>query len=389
MLATTLIVSVAYLIAPLPGRVRVPSSPVLVAMIDESPTMRPAAATLSAEAEALMAAAPQLPSSTEERKAIQLPDIPKSKIRRGDYVVHIHYGVALFEGVFLSQTFRRLENGTRVQLKVLRLKFRDGIFEVRPKDASASLKLFKRKEDVELAYETVKLDAMRSRRSWQKRKERAAKKVWDVAADLVKMYAERQDLRRESCPPDGPRMAKFADAFPYSPTADQERTFGEIEADMVQSEQPMDRLVCGDVGFGKTEVAMRAIYRAVCAGRQVALLAPTTVLAAQHYRSLLQRMPDVRVELLSSLVKRKAAETAKIREEVADGQVDVLVGTHAILSPKVLLHVHARTCQASTHTPATHAHAKQARACSLDRLLARALPHLPSSRHPPLTGELL
>ena len=97
----------------------------------------------------------------------------------------------------------------------------------------------------------------------------------------------------------------------------------------------MDRLVCGDVGFGKTEVAMRAIYRAVCEGRQVALLAPTTVLAAQHYRCLLARMPDVRVELLSSLVKRKPAETAAIRQAVTDGEVDVLVGTHALLSPKI------------------------------------------------------
>ena len=104
---------------------------------------------------------------------------------------------------------------------------------------------------------------------------------------------------------------------------------------MVQSSQPMDRLVCGDVGFGKTEVAMRAIFRAVCAERQVALLAPTTVLAAQHLRVLRRRMPDVRVEILSSLTKRTAAETAALHSEIAAGEVQVLVGTHALLSPKV------------------------------------------------------
>ena len=156
-----------------------------------------------------------------------------------------------------------------------------------------------------------------------------------VASDLVKMYAERQQLSRPPCPADDERMTKFADAFEYEPTEDQKRTFDEIAHDMIESDQPMDRLVCGDVGFGKTEVAMRAIYRAVCAGRQVALLAPTTVLAAQHLRSLRARMPDVRVELLSSLVKRKPKENAQLREDITEGAVDIVVGTHAILSPKV------------------------------------------------------
>ena len=289
-----------------------------------------ASARFKANAAAAAAAAPK------PQAPIALPQLPKSKIRRGDYVVHQHYGIGLFEGVFRSQTFQHLPNGTKVALKALKIKFKDGYLEVFPKEASQDLKLFKRKEDVEAAYETVRLDGMRSRRSWQKRKERAAKKVWAVASDLVAMYAERQQLTREPCSPDAETpMAAFEAAFPFEPTPDQQRTFDEVAADMINSHQPMDRLVCGDVGFGKTEVAMRAIYRAVCSGRQVALLAPTTVLAAQHYRCLLARMPDVRVELLSSLVKRKAAETAAIRQDVADGKVGVLVGTHAILSPKI------------------------------------------------------
>ena len=268
-----------------------------------------------------------------------LPELPASKIRRGDYVVHNDYGVGLFEGVHKMADRRvNLETGERIIMKAVKVKFRDGELEIPPSQAKRALKLYKRKEDVEAAYETVKLDGMRSTRSWKRRKERAAKKVWAVATDLVKMYAERQQLTRTPCPPDDARMATFATGFPYAPTPDQERVFEEVRHDMVESQQPMDRLVCGDVGFGKTEVAMRAIYRAVCAGRQVALLAPTTVLAAQHYRLLLQRMPDVRVELISSLVKRKPAETAAIREGVATGDVEVLVGTHALLSPKITFH---------------------------------------------------
>ena len=266
-----------------------------------------------------------------------LPPLPKSKIRRGDYVVHRQYGVGLFDGLFeLKGVYRGTNAAGEKQLaRALKVRFRDGILEVSPKDAAKELKLFRRHEDAEAAFATVKLDGMRSQRSWQKRKEKAAKKVWAVAADLVRMYAERQQLVREPCQPDDARYAKFAEGFAFEPTPDQQRTFDEIRHDMVENTQPMDRLVCGDVGFGKTEVAMRAIYRAVCSGRQVALLAPTTVLAAQHYRSLLVRMPDVRVELLSSLVKRKPAETAKIKEDVSTGDVEVLVGTTALLSGNV------------------------------------------------------
>ena len=268
---------------------------------------------------------------------MQLPELPQSKIRRGDYVVHSDFGVGLFEGVHATSTFRVLKDGSEVRLKALKVKFRDGTLDVPPAHAKKAVKLYKRHEDVEANLEVVKLDGMRSTRSWKRRKVRAAKKVWAVAADLVKMYAERQQLTRPPCKPDShyPRMKAFEEAFPYKPTPDQERTFAEVADDMVNASQPMDRLVCGDVGFGKTEVAMRAIYRAVCAGRQVALLAPTTVLAAQHFRVLTARMPDLRIELLSSLVKRKPAETAAIRDAVSEGKVDVLVGTHALLSPKV------------------------------------------------------
>jgi|MDSY01.2.fsa_nt_gb transcription-repair coupling factor (superfamily II helicase) len=217
----------------------------------------------------------------------------------------------------------------------------------------------------------------------QRRKAKAAKNVFKVAADLLAMAAARQNnLQRTPCAPDSKRMLAFEAGFEYEPTEDQHSTFAEVRDDMVDGGKPMDRLICGDVGFGKTEVffyyltqpmfffhmphsppsciislnpccfpyatlppflcitdmcvfpqaAMRAAYRAVCNGRQVAFLAPTTVLAAQHLRTLRKRMPDVRVEMMSSLIKRTPAQKADLLEELAQGHVEVLVGTHALLS---------------------------------------------------------
>jgi len=286
---------------------------------------------------AAAAAAAATAAARAPRDGIELPELPKSKIRRGDYVVHRQYGVGNFEGVFQTTDLVYLANGTKVRRRALKVRFRDGALEIDPRDATDDIKLFKRREEVG-DYGTVRLDGLRSRKSWEKRKERAAKKVWAVAADLVKMYAERQQLSRQVCPQDDERMEAFASNFKFTPTPDQQRTFDEVEHDMVESTQPMDRLVCGDVGFGKTEVAMRAIFRAVCAGRQVGLLAPTTVLAAQHLRVLRARMPGVRIEILSTLVKRKPAERAQILEDITAGKVEVVVGTHALLSPKVSFH---------------------------------------------------
>ena len=287
-----------------------------------------------------MASPARLSAMVEEREELgqqqsplKMPPLPKSKIRRGDYVVHKDYGIGLFEGLFGIAGYVLTKSGEKKQLRALKVRFADGMLDIATRD-SGDIKLFKRKEEVG-EYGVVRLDKMRSRGTWEKRKQRAAKKVWAVAQDLVSMYATRQNLTRAPCPPDGERMARFVDAFEFEPTDGQQGAFAAVEADMCVSTQPMDRLICGDVGFGKTEVAMRAIYRMVCAGRQVGLLAPTTVLAAQHLRVLRARMPDARVELLSSLVKRRPAELAEIRARIEAGDVDVVVGTHALLSPKV------------------------------------------------------
>lgn len=224
-------------------------------------------------------------------------------------------------------------DGSWVPEKALKIKFKDGTLDV-PLASKGDIKLFKRKEEVG-EFETVRLDGLRSRKTWQNRKAKAAKNVIKVASELLTLYAERQELRRDPCPPDGEAFAQFAAEFQYEPTADQLRCFAEVEADMCRNDRPMDRLVCGDVGFGKTEVAMRAVFRMVVAGKQVAFLAPTTVLAAQHLRVLRARMPSVRVELISSIVKRKPGELQQVRDEIAAGTVSVIVGTHALLSNKV------------------------------------------------------
>jgi transcription-repair coupling factor (superfamily II helicase) len=151
-----------------------------------------------------------------------------------------------------------------------------------------------------------------------------------VALDLVKLYAERHQAAGFPFPPDGPWQNELEDSFPYEPTPDQVKAIGEVKRDMEQP-QPMDRLVCGDVGFGKTEVAIRAIFKAVTAGKQVAMLAPTTVLAQQHWRSLSERFAPypIKVSLLNRF--RTASERKAIQDGLGEGTVDVVVGTHQLL----------------------------------------------------------
>ncbi|GMI38543.1 hypothetical protein TeGR_g13239, partial [Tetraparma gracilis] len=175
--------------------------------------------------------------------------------------------------------------------------------------------------------------------AWEKKKEKVRQGAHEIAEEVLALYATRDRLRR---PPFSDRLsplvANFSATFPYPPTPDQARCFAAVEQDMVYRTRPMDRLICGDVGFGKTEVAFRALYRCVAAGRQAALLAPTTVLAGQHYKNLAQRMEPfgVRVAMLRGRVASKYRGRLGGREQVkegsADGTVDIVVGTHALLS---------------------------------------------------------
>ncbi len=170
--------------------------------------------------------------------------------------------------------------------------------------------------------------------TWEKTKSRVKAKMRDMADELLKLYAQRRMSKGFSFSPDSNWQREFEDSFEYSATKDQLNAMGQIKGDM-ESEQPMDRLLCGDVGFGKTEVAMRSAFKALGDGKQVAVLAPTTVLSFQHFETFKRRFASfpVRVELVSRF--RSAKETKVVLEELAAGKVDVLIGTHRLLSKDV------------------------------------------------------
>ena len=203
------------------------------------------------------------------------------------------------------------------------------------------------------------LSTLFDRRKWNKRKSTVEEGSKSLAVNLLKMMAIRNSLHRTPCSRQPELYAEFERNFTYTPTVDQLVCFADIERDMVNNTRPMDRLICGDVGFGKTEVAMRgtplflflsalifftlshlsklfttfeAIYRAVLSGRQVALLAPTRVLALQHLRVLKTRMPQVNVQLLRGGGK---GDALGVKKSLKSGDCQVVVGTHALLSPSV------------------------------------------------------
>ena len=170
--------------------------------------------------------------------------------------------------------------------------------------------------------------------AWTNAKKKAEKAVFDYAAKLLEMHAAREVQKGFAFPPDNKWMREFESSFLYKETPDQLRAIADAKSDM-EGERPMDRLICGDVGFGKTEVAIRAAFKAVCAGKQVALLVPTTVLAEQHYRNFRERMSDypVTVGLLSRF--RSRAQQAETTKGMLDGSVDIVIGTHRLISKDV------------------------------------------------------
>jgi transcription-repair coupling factor (superfamily II helicase) len=169
---------------------------------------------------------------------------------------------------------------------------------------------------------------------WQKAKNKAAEQVRDVAAELLNVYANRAARPGLACNPPNEQYAAFAAAFPFEETPDQQRAIEQVSADM-QSASPMDRLVCGDVGFGKTEVAMRAAFLAVQSNKQVAVLVPTTLLAQQHYQNFLDRFADwpIQIATLSRFVTAK--EQQKVITQLSEGKVDIVIGTHKLLQEEI------------------------------------------------------
>ncbi|HEY0009493.1 MAG TPA: transcription-repair coupling factor, partial [Tepidisphaeraceae bacterium] len=169
---------------------------------------------------------------------------------------------------------------------------------------------------------------------WDKQKEKVAEAVMDMAADLIEVQAARAAEIGVAFPPDTEWQQEFEAAFPYQPTVDQVTAADDIKSDMMKP-RPMDRLLCGDVGYGKTEMAMRAAFKACEAGKQVAVLVPTTVLAEQHYRSFRERMSAYPFEIESISRFRTTKESKSITKRLGEGKVDVIIGTHRLLSKDV------------------------------------------------------
>jgi transcription-repair coupling factor (superfamily II helicase) len=242
--------------------------------------------------------------------------VDPNKMLPGDFVVHRNHGI----GRFLKLEKLAIGGEARDYLVV---QYADGLLRVAA-DQLGSLGRYRASSD-----SPPELNRMGGT-AWTKAKERARKAVAKVAMDLVKLYAERHKAPGFAFPADGPWQGELEDSFPYDPTPDQLKAIVEVKRDM-ERDQPMDRLVCGDVGFGKTEVAIRAIFKAVTAGKQCALLAPTTVLAQQHWRTLSERFAPypLKVALLNRF--RTAAERKTILESLASGATDVVVGTHQLL----------------------------------------------------------
>ncbi len=244
-----------------------------------------------------------------------------SELVEGDFVVHLQHGIALYRGLTKLDTAQGLR-------EVISLEFDDHVTLHVPLQESHLISRY-----VGLSKTKPQLGRIGSGR-WEKARKAAELATIDLAAELLRIHAAREAQPGHAFPPDTTWQKEFEASFPFTETRDQLKAIGETKADM-ENTRPMDRLICGDVGFGKTEVAIRAAFKAVQGGRQVAVLVPTTVLAQQHLNTFRERMAGypVAVEMVSRF--RTAAEQKKILTATAAGQVDILIGTHRLLQRDV------------------------------------------------------
>ncbi len=244
-----------------------------------------------------------------------------SQFNEGDFVVHVHHGVAKFLGV------RKVGVDGREQ-EVLTLEYSGGALLHVPVEQAHLVGRY-----VGVGRAMPKLDEMGGSR-WGKAAAQAQRAILDYAAEMLKVEAERKSNKGFACAPDNEWQKEFEDSFLYDETPDQLTAISDTKEEM-ESTKPMDRLICGDVGFGKTEVAIRAAFKAVMNGKQVAVLAPTTVLAQQHERTFRERMADypVRIDLVSRF--RTKSQQRKSIAAAREGVVDILIGTHRLLQPDV------------------------------------------------------
>lgn len=245
-----------------------------------------------------------------------------TEIKSGDYVVHVHHGIGKYVGIETLDV-----GGKHKDYLHIRYRADDKLYV--PVDQIDLIQKYIGSEDKE-----VKLHKLGGT-EWGKTKTKVSRAVQDIADDLIKLYAKREAEKGFAFSPDGDEQRAFEEAFQYEETEDQLRTIQEVKIDM-EKERPMDRLVCGDVGYGKTEVAIRAAFKAVLDGKQVAFLVPTTILAQQHYETLLERFQDypVTIGVLNRFRSRK--QQNETISGLQAGTVDIVVGTHRLLSKDVV-----------------------------------------------------
>jgi len=288
--------------------------------------------------EAVQGAPAERPAKTKRSHAAAfLSDFRDLKI--GDYVVHIDHGIGQFQGlvqldtsgpetsaeVYARMIGEQTKSDGKGKREFMLLTYADGAKLYAPVERLDLIQKFSSGET-----HTPSLDRLGGI-AWQKTKARAKRAMRDMAEELLKLYAERKLVKGYSFSGDTPWQQEFESAFPYELTPDQTTAIADVKSDMEQL-TPMDRLLCGDVGYGKTEVAMRAAFKAVMDGKQVAVLAPTTVLSYQHYQTFRSRFAafPAHIELLSRFRSQK--EQKEIVTAVEAGAVDILIGTHRILS---------------------------------------------------------
>ncbi|MGG0719533.1 transcription-repair coupling factor [Robertmurraya massiliosenegalensis] len=245
-----------------------------------------------------------------------------SELKVGDYVVHVNHGIGKYLGIETLEI-----NGIHKDYLHIRYQGSD--------------KLYVPVEQIDLVQKYVASEGKEPKvyklggNDWKKVKNKVQSSVQDIADDLIKLYAEREASKGYAFSPDADMQREFETSFPYQETEDQLRSIQEIKKDM-EKERPMDRLLCGDVGYGKTEVAIRAAFKAIADGKQVAILVPTTILAQQHYETMRERFQDYPIEigLLSRFrTKKQQAETIN---GLKNGTIDVVVGTHRLLSKGIV-----------------------------------------------------
>ena len=253
------------------------------------------------------------------KKAITLKEL--KSLQTGDYVVHVDYGVGRFAGL------DTVDVGGNQQ-EALRLVYRDDDLLYVSIHSLHKISKYSGKEGGPPMVNKL------GSQEWENKKKKVKRKVKDIAKDLISLYAKRKAAPGYAFPPDNFLQAELESSFMYQDTPDQSLATADVKKDMEQP-HPMDRLVCGDVGFGKTEVAIRAAFKSVNNGKQVAVLVPTTILAFQHFHTFAERLKSFPITIDYINRFRTTKEITKIRKELAEGKIDILIGTHRIVNKDI------------------------------------------------------